>query len=124
MRQKQAAFLKAMLEESTISKAAEAAEISRETAYRYLKDPVFKAELDKHRSECLSDTVRFLQGKLTLCGEQLVRILENENTADQVKINAINTVFTNFKSMSEAVDIIARIEQMEKLMESENAFGK
>lgn len=118
MTQKQAAFLKAMLEESTISKAADTAKISRETAYKYLKDPDFKAELDKRRSECLNDTVRFLQSKLTVCSEQLVRIIEDEDTADQVKINAINTVFTNFKSMSETADVIARLEQIEKMMEA------
>ena len=120
MTQKQTAFLKAMLEESTISKAADAANISRETAYKYLKDPAFKTELDKRRSECLNDTVRFLQSKLTLCSEQLVKIIENEETADQVKINAINTVFTNFKSMSETAEVITRLEQIEKLMEAED----
>ena len=118
MTQKQTAFLKAMLEESTISKAADAANISRETAYKYLKDPVFKTELDKRRSECLNDTVRFLQSKLTVCSEQLVKIIENEDTADQVKINAINTVFTNFKSMSETAEVITRLEQIERLMEA------
>lgn len=118
MNQKQSAFLKAMLEESTISKAAKAAKISRETAYKYLKDLEFKAELDKRRSECLNDTVRFLQSKLTVCSEQLVRIIENEYTADQVKINAINTLFSNFKSMSETVEIIARLEEIERLMEA------
>lgn len=118
MTQKQTAFLKAMLEESTISKAADAAKISRETAYKYLKDPTFKAELDKRRSECLNDTVRFLQSKLILCSEQLVKIIENEDTADQVKINAINTVFTNFKSMSETAEVITRLEQIERLMEA------
>jgi ACT domain-containing protein len=99
-------------------KAAKAAKISRETAYKYLKDSEFKAELDKRRSECLNDTVRFLQGKLTVCSEQLVRIIENEDTADQVKINAINTLFSNFKSMSETVEIIARLEEIERLMEA------
>ena len=115
--QKQTAFLKAMLEESTIGKAAEKAGISRETGYKYLRDESFKAELDRRRSECLNDTVRFLQSKLTVCSEQLMKIIENEETADQVKINAINTVFANFRSMSETADVIARLEQIERIME-------
>lgn len=122
MTQKQTSFLKAMLEESTIGKAAEKANISRETARKYLKDPGFKAELEKRRSECLNDTVRFLQSKLTVCSEQLVRIIENENTADQVKINAINTVFSNFKTMSETAEIIARLEEIEKLVREGDAM--
>ena len=121
MTQKQTSFLKAMLEESTIGKAAEKANISRETARKYLKDPGFKAELEKRRSECLNDTVRFLQSKLTVCSEQLVRIIENEDTADQVKINAINTVFSNFKTMSETAEIVARLEEIEKLVREGDA---
>lgn len=117
MTQKQTRFLQAMLEESTISKAAAVAGISRETAYKYLKEPEFKAELDKRRSDCLNDTVRYLQGKLALCSEQLMKIIENESTADQVKINAINTVFTNVKTMTETADVIARLEAIEQMIE-------
>ena len=118
MTQKQNRFLLAMLEESTVSKAAEVSGISRDTAYRYLKEPEFQAELNRRRGECLNDTVRFLQSKLTLCSEQLVSIIENPDTADQVKINAINSVFTNCKAMTETADIINRLEQIEKLMEA------
>ena len=120
MTQKQTAFLQAMLKESTVSKAAEAAGISRETAYRYLKDADFVAELNKLRTECLNDTVRFLQGKLTLCSEQLIRIIESEDAADQVKINAINMVFANFRTMFETAEITARLEQIEQYMRSED----
>ena len=62
--------------------------------------------------------MEILQIKLTVCSEQLVRIIENEDTADQVKINAINTVFSNFKTMSETAEIIARLEAIEQLMEA------
>ena len=120
MTQKQTAFLQAMLKESTVSKAAEAAGISRETAYRYLKDADFVAKLNKLRTECLNDTVRFLQGKLTLCSEQLVRIIESEDAADQVKINAINMVFANFRTMFETAEVTARLEQIEQYMRSED----
>ncbi len=120
MTQKQTAFLQAMLKESTVSKAAEAAGISRETAYRYLKDADFVAELNKLRTECLNDTVRFLQGKLTLCSEQLIRIIESEDAADQVKINAINMVFANFRTMFETAEVTARLEQIEQYMRSED----
>ena len=53
-----------MLEESTITKAAEKAGISRDTAYKYLKNENFQAELNKRRTECISDTVRVLQSNL------------------------------------------------------------
>ena len=121
MTNKQTSFLKAMLEESTITKAAEKAGITRYTAYKFLKDPIFQKELNSRRAECINDTVRYLQGKLAMCNETLVSIVENPNTSDQVKINAINAIYTNCKSMTETAEIITRLEQIEDLIESGGA---
>ena len=117
MKAKETAFLKAMLEESTITKAIQKANISRETAYKYLKNPTFQAELNKRRSECINDTVRYLQGKLSLCNETLVKIIEDPNTSDQIKINAINAIYTNCKSMTETAEIITRLASIEEALE-------
>lgn len=119
MNSKQTAFLKAMLEESTITKAAAAAGINRKTAYRYLQSPDFQQELNRRRSEAISDTVRYLQGKLALCNETLIAIIENPDTGNQIKINACNSVYANCKAMTETAEIIARLEQIEKLIGSE-----
>lgn len=120
MTSKKSALLVALLTESTLSGAAKEAGISRSTAYKYLADQEFQEELNVRRSECIYDTVRYLQSKLTLCSEQLMRIIENAETADQVKINAINTVFANFKAMYEAAEVITRLENIEKAMKEVN----
>lgn len=117
MTTKQSLFLQAMLEESTIVKASEKAGISRKTAYNYMKNPEFKKELNKRRSECINDTVRFLQGKLALCGETLVEIIEKPNVSEQIKINAINSIYANCKAMTETADIMTRLEQIEESIE-------
>lgn len=114
---KQSAFLQAMLEQSTVTKAAEVAGITRGTAYRYLKEPKFKAELTRRRGECIDNTVRFLQGKLAFCSETLIKIVENPAASDQVKINAISAIFANCRAMTETADIIQRLEQLERLVE-------
>lgn len=116
MTQKQTAFLQAMLHCSTIKKAAELAGISVNTATKYLQDPEFQEELSRLRCECLNDTVRYLQSKLTLCSEQLVKIIEKPDTSDQVKINAINAVFSNCKAITETAEVISRLEQIERAM--------
>lgn len=122
MTAKQTAFLKAMLEESTVSKAAQKAGIARDTAYRYLKNPAFMAELTRKRSECINDAVRFLQGKLTFCSETLVQIIENPKTADQVKINAINAIFMNCKALTETAEILERLQQIETNLQEGGAL--
>ena len=118
MNAKQTAFLKAMLEESTITKASEKAGITRKTAYRYLADKEFSNELNQRRAECINDTVRYLQGKLALCGETLVKIIENPKIGAQVKINAVNAVYANCKSMTETAEILTRLESIETQIES------
>lgn len=117
---KQTAFLKAMLEESTIKKAAEKAGISRDTAYKYLKNENFQAELNKRRSECVTDTVRFLQSKLSLCSETLVSIVENPETGAQIKINAINAIFANCKALLETTEILQKMAELEAEQENIN----
>lgn len=119
MTAKQTAFLQAMLTESTITKAAKVAGINRKTAYSYMKNPDFQKELKQRRGECVEDTVRYLQGKLSLCNETLVSIIENPNTGDQVKINAISAVFTNWKSLTETEEIMRRLQAIEESIEQE-----
>lgn len=114
MTNKQVAFLKAMLEESTITKASEKAGIGRKTAYQYLKNPDFIKELNERRMEYINDTVRYLQGKLSLCNETLIDIIQNPKTSDQIKINAINAVFANCKQMTETADIIGMLTEIEE----------
>ena len=108
-------FLVALLEESSITKAAEKAGISRPTAYKFLKDPDFQAELSERKSETIDGCIRYLQGKLALCNETLISIIEDPTTAPQVKINAINSVFATVKSMSETAELLEMSEKVERL---------
>ena len=117
MTQKQQKFLQALLTESTVQKASQKAGISRSTAYKYLADNSFKAQVDKARSECINDTIRYLQGNLALCGEKLIEIINDPLTAPQVRINAINTVFLNCKALLDNYEIEERLKQIEGLLQ-------
>lgn len=113
MKAKEMEFLKAMLEESTISKASEKARISRKTAYSYLQKEEFKRELNKRRMESIEDSVRYLQGKLSLFNETLISIIENPNTKDQIKVNAMTLAYSVCTKMTETLDITNRLEAIE-----------
>lgn len=117
MNKKRMEFLKALMTESTIVKAAAKAGISRSAAYRYLNDAQFKQELTKAKAECLNDTIRYLQSNLTACSEELMRIVKNPKTADQVRINAINTVFQNCKSLIDTCEVEERMRQIEEMLQ-------
>lgn len=117
MNKKQMNFLQALLTEPTVTAAIKTAGISRSTAYRYLEDADFKRELQKAKGECISDTIRYLQGRYTRCAQHLVRIIEKQDTPDQVRINAINTVFQNCKNLIDACEIEERMRQIEELLQ-------
>lgn len=108
-------FLVALLEESSITKAAEKAGISRPTAYKFLKDPDFQEELSERKTETIDGCIRYLQGKLALCNETLISIIEDPTTAPQVKINAINSVFATVKAMTETAELLEMSEKVERL---------
>lgn len=115
--QKKNAFLKAMLEQSNVTQAIKTSGISKATAYKYLKDPEFKSELDKQQGNCIREAVCLMKGKLSRCAEELLKIVEDPGTADQVKINAVNAVFSAYKNLGETADIQARLEKLEDMLE-------
>ena len=117
MNQKQTALLQALLTEPTIIKAAERAGISRATAYKYMHDEEFKANLEKQKQEVLDSVTTYLQGQLTTCSEELMAIAKDRSNSPQVRINAIAIVFQNARSFIEQESIIKRIAALEEMAE-------
>lgn len=121
---KKEGFLKALMENSTISNAIVQAGISKYTAYKYLNDEDFKNELARLKAEVMSEAVTYLQGKLSRCSEVLMDIVNDPEISPQIRINAINSVFTNTKAMTESVDILLRIADLEERTKSEQRGGE
>jgi transposase len=68
---------------STYSEAIEKAGVSRKTFYEWLKEPQFKAEIDRQRSEIIAEAFSKLSQSLTKAVETLVGLLNQ--TDDRVK---------------------------------------
>ena len=117
MNKKQLNFLQALLTEPSILRATEKAGISRSTAYRYLSNTEFIRELNKAKNECISNTIRYLQGNLSACSEELMSIIKDPETADQVRINAINTVFANCKALFDTFEVAERLQLIEEQLQ-------
>ena len=111
---KRDAFLIAMLEATTTKEAWEMAGINRNTAYNYLKDEEFKKELQARRSEVLRDSIHHLQMNLSTCTRVLMEIVTDAGTPASVKVQAINSVFSNYTNLSETIELRERIENLEE----------
>lgn len=120
---KRDAFLIAMLEATTTKEAWEMAGINRNTAYNYLKDEEFKKELQARRSEVLRDSIHHLQMNLSTCTRVLMEIVTDAGTPASVKVQAINSVFSNYKNLTETIELRERIEKLEERGEMDETIG-
>ena len=111
---KKDAFMIALLEAGTTKEAYQKAGLPARTAYNYLKDETFKKELQARRGEVLSDSIHHLQANLATCTRVLMEIVTDAGTPAAVKVQAINSVFSNYKNLSETIELRERIEKLEE----------
>ena len=111
---KKDAFMIALLEGGTTKEAYQKAGLPARTAYNYLKDETFKKELQARRNEVLSDSIHHLQANLATCTRVLMEIVTDAGTPASVKVQAINSVFSNYKNLSETIELRERIEKLEE----------
>ncbi len=118
---KQLAFIDAYLSEQDINKVCKKLKITRPTYYKYLNDDAVKQEIYKIRLATLENTTRFLQDSLSLCSQELLNIVKSKDIAPQIKINAINSIFNNCNKLTEQIDILSKLDDIEqRLSEQED----
>lgn len=64
----------------TCTEAIEKAKVSRKTFYEWLKQPEFKAELDRQRGEIAEEAFRILENSLTKAVNALTGLLDTNDS--------------------------------------------
>lgn len=122
--EKQSKFIDTYLSSKNMTETCKKLNISRNTAYMYLKVDAVKKEIDKRRSELITNTTLYLQDSLQECSKVLMDIIKDPDTGSQVKINAINSVFNNCNKLTETNDILVKIADIEqRLIEQEEGYN-
>lgn len=117
---KQLKFIDVYFQEQSINDVCKKLKITRATYYNYLKDDAIKQEISNKRYNLLSTTTNYLQNSLNECSKILMDIIKSEDTAPQIKINAINSIFNNCNKLTEQIDLIDKVNMLEdKLREQE-----
>jgi ATP/maltotriose-dependent transcriptional regulator MalT len=93
-------LVQAFLTDSNISRIAEKTGICRQTVTKIMQSDSFREKLANARQEALASTITYLQGNLQEASECLLEIIRDKDTAAQVRINAINSVFSAYKQLS------------------------
>ena len=114
--QKQQAFLEAMLTTKTVEDAYKKADITRNTAYRYLSDDDWQKEYKNRRSE-LTDT---LTSQLLQLGTEAIETLESNMTdpdaTPATKNTTAKTILDYIYSNHDREQIIEELEEIREII--------
>ena len=118
--EKQSKFIEAYLSSNSITEAVSKCNISRKTAYNYLDNTEVKEEIQKRKTDLMQDTTLFMQSNLQKASKVLMDIINDENTPQSVKVQAINSLFSNCNKLVENTDILERIKELEAKAEAQD----
>jgi thiazole synthase ThiGH ThiG subunit len=111
---RQVAALPYFAANASVEAACETADISRETYYKWLKNPVFKLELDRLRNEIVNDAVNQLKATTVKAAITLSLLLERDDNPS-VQRAAANDILNHVGRFKELQELQERIEKLESL---------
>ena len=109
---KQRAAIVALLTTGDVSKAAQAAGVSRESLYRWLRDPRFKAELRQAEGDAMRGLARRLAGLGDLAADAMKDALDPGQPIG-IRLRAADLVLTRGPALFELVNLVDRLERLE-----------
>lgn len=113
---RQAKFLPVLLASPTYTHACRKGRISRDTLYEWLRQPEFKAELDRRRAELVAQGFALLSQSVTKAVETLVGLLDGSDA--RLKRLAAKDILDQHAKFRELDDLTQRIERIERRLES------
>ena len=101
MNDKKQKFLELYLSDPSITSIAKKMNISRMTCYRYLKDDEIRTEIRDRKNLVINELLEYMQKNLQEATTTLMKIIKDEEAPQSVKVQAINSLFSNYKDMLE-----------------------
>jgi hypothetical protein len=99
----------------TYTQGCEKAKVNKATIYKWLKNPDFKAELDRQRSEIVEAAFDMIAQNIEKAVSTLVGLLDTGD--DRVKRLTANDIISHFFKHKELDDLEERIQQIEQQLE-------
>ncbi len=112
-----------LLSAKTIKQAAKDAKIRLPTLYKWMKEPLFRDELERLRSEIVSDTVATLK-VYSLQAVGVLADLMNNSETETIKRGCAGDILENTRSFIQIKDMEQRLEALENaIINSSNERG-
>ncbi len=119
---KQNKVLAALLACNTAGQAAALAGVSRQSIYKYLACPSFRAQYEEQRRHRVDLAARSLPLKIEAAAQVAAELMENPEVSPSVRLSAAKAVLAYGHKAWEQEEILRRIEALEAA-ESEPAGG-
>ena len=113
---RQMRFLPVLLASPTYAEACKKGRASRDTLYEWLKDPAFKAELDRQRDELVAQGFALLSQSVAKAVETLVGLLDGSD--GRLKRLAARDILDQQVKFKELSELTRRIEAIEERLQS------
>jgi hypothetical protein len=111
---KQATMIAALLIGKRIEDAAAVAKVSERTAYRWLREPVFQAELAAARRQVIGSSLDILTAGARLAAGVLVEVCNDRLKPASVRVRAASELLDRLHKWVEFEDLAARIAALEE----------
>lgn len=105
-----------MLTAHTVKEGARIAGISESRMYALMKEPSFQNRLREESGALLKITSKRLSEKTGSAVAVLCGVMEDENAPVQARVAAADKVIGHALKINERVDVIARLEELEKMV--------
>lgn len=109
-------ILSALLTTPTVKEASKKSGISESIIYSRLKEPGFKSRYDSARLDVLEENKTALQHHIGKAVECISEIIDDKTATPQTRLNASESIIRNSLKMTEQVDILKRLDSLEKLV--------
>ncbi len=114
---KQLRALEALLTSGNVAQAARAAEVTRDTLYRWMKEPAFAKALRESEGIALDALTRSLRGLGDKAVTALAAVFDDETAPHAVKIRAARVVLASHPQYLQSVVLAERVEAIEAALE-------
>jgi len=113
---RQTKFLPVLLASPTYTDACQKGRVSRQTLYEWLRQPAFKAELQRQRAELVAQGFALLSQSVVKAVETLVGLLDGSD--GRLKRLAARDILDQHAKFRELDELTQRIEAIEERLQS------
>lgn len=107
-------LLSALIAEGSVTQAANKCRCSRQTVYKKLADPVFRAAYDATQGAILAGVTAYIGNSLDRAVETLTAILDDVEASPGVKVSAADSLLRHGLRYVEIAQLEARIAALER----------